>query len=459
MIRTQVKLYFTILSILIILLFISSWSIYLQENEITQLKKNRFDFYSLIINLEQYDTDFNYIINRHIVNDNEQHTEVLSELIGIDSFDKLTEIKLSIMQKLGYIKSEKVISDAKKQQLTQFIQNLNFSDNMRKDIGKVQYFSSEILKMNIEALNAYHGYEKDETGGYTQSIQPNKQKAIDILYSQKYHILNTELKLTMNRLEEYVETLMYEQIEGKNKRQDVYQRIDVLLLSMIGLMILTGIYYSIFYIVKPLGKLIEWTKQVEEGNYSFDKNTTVKSEIGILMHSFDSMAEKIKEDIELLEKASLTDQLTQLYNRRALDNKLEELFNNFERYKTVFSVIIIDIDHFKQVNDTHGHDVGDSVLKEFAKILRQSIRKTDVVGRWGGEEFLIICPETNCAGARIEAEKIRKNIEKYNFNVVGKKTASLGTAEIEEGMLLSQVIEKADSALYEAKESGRNKVV
>lgn len=116
----------------------------------------------------------------------------------------------------------------------------------------------------------------------------------------------------------------------------------------------------------------------------------------------------------------------------------------------------MDIDNFKDVNDTHGHLIGDEVLKEFADIIRTSVRKIDIVGRWGGEEFMIILPLTDVNGAQILAEKLRAKISEFKFTGVGNLTASFGVAETRGELNKIEVVFKADSAMYKAKKSGKN---
>lgn len=170
----------------------------------------------------------------------------------------------------------------------------------------------------------------------------------------------------------------------------------------------------------------------------------------------------IRQDItdkKRAEELAITDRLTGLYNRLKLDEVLEYEISKSKRYGTALSLIIIDIDHFKNVNDTYGHQVGDMVLKEVANTLLSCKRESDTIGRWGGEEFLIVLPNTNLAGAMITADKIRTAIENYSFSVVGNKTASFGVSEflVEENE--DSFIERADQALYRAKSGGRNQVV
>jgi len=154
---------------------------------------------------------------------------------------------------------------------------------------------------------------------------------------------------------------------------------------------------------------------------------------------------QVEQKNALLKRLSITDKLTGLNNRIKIDE--------------VFSVILIDIDHFKKVNDTYGHPVGDEVLKDFASILKKSARITDVVGRWGGEEFMIIASETDSVGATKFATTIKKSINEHEFPKVGKITASFGLTQISIGDSLEEVVNRADLALYNAKETGRNRVV
>ncbi len=160
---------------------------------------------------------------------------------------------------------------------------------------------------------------------------------------------------------------------------------------------------------------------------------------------------------QLLE-LSITDNLTKLYNRNKLDEVLIEESNRANRFDHIFGVIIIDIDYFKSVNDIHGHQMGDTVLKEFADILKFNSRKTDTVGRWGGEEFLIICSETNLDGILSFANTLKEKISSYPFALGEQKTASFGVSVYKKDENVEDMIKRADDALYEAKENGRNKV-
>lgn len=161
-------------------------------------------------------------------------------------------------------------------------------------------------------------------------------------------------------------------------------------------------------------------------------------------------------DKKLIEKISITDKLTDIFNRLKLDELVVEQIETYQRYKIDFSIILIDIDNFKIVNDTFGHDVGDNVLRHLATCLQNRTRATDFVGRWGGEEFLIICPNTNAKNALIAAEYIRESIEQEHFDGVNSITLSLGVTGFIEKDTLDSIFKRADTALYKAKKSGKN---
>ncbi|MBH9576411.1 GGDEF domain-containing response regulator [Inhella proteolytica] len=159
-----------------------------------------------------------------------------------------------------------------------------------------------------------------------------------------------------------------------------------------------------------------------------------------------------------LQRLSSTDALTGLANRRRLDEALEQEWRRSGRAEHALALILLDIDHFKRVNDEHGHPVGDQVLTELAHLLRQGVRGTDLVGRWGGEEFLILCPDTGPAGALALAEKLRESIAAHAFPVVGHKTSSFGVATLRPSDEVPALLARADAALYRSKHEGRNRV-
>ncbi len=160
-----------------------------------------------------------------------------------------------------------------------------------------------------------------------------------------------------------------------------------------------------------------------------------------------------------LKRLSTTDALTGLANRGRMETLIHHEVDRYERYGVGCSVIMLDVDHFKQVNDTCGHAVGDQVLRQLAGLMCENTRQTDHAGRWGGEEFLILCPHTDLAGAHRLAENLRHRIEQVIFPVIGHRTCSFGVAEIHPGDQGRELLKRVDDALYRAKNNGRNQVM
>jgi diguanylate cyclase (GGDEF)-like protein/PAS domain S-box-containing protein len=175
-----------------------------------------------------------------------------------------------------------------------------------------------------------------------------------------------------------------------------------------------------------------------------------------------SMGKDISERIKMEEKLSLlatTDKLTGINNR----HRFEELFSSeiirSERYEKSMEIIMFDVDHFKSINDNYGHDVGDYVLKTISDVIQFNIRQTDIFARWGGEEFIILTPETTGKDVEHLAEKLRNALEQYSFETVGTVTASFGVTLYQDAETKEEMLKRVDKAMYQAKQDGRNRVV
>ena len=200
--------------------------------------------------------------------------------------------------------------------------------------------------------------------------------------------------------------------------------------------------------------LVRDTEQMIEHNEHLEKE---------LDRSSSQMIE-LQNDLETIRKEALTDGLTGLKNRKAFDQELDTMIKEAESEGRVFSLLMADIDHFKQFNDNFGHQVGDQVLRLVAKTLTDGIKGRDTACRFGGEEFAIILPDTDSKSSGIVAEALRKAISdkdiinKVSQEKLGKMTISIGVAEFQPGEEQENLLERADAALYTAKRSGRNRV-
>jgi len=214
-------------------------------------------------------------------------------------------------------------------------------------------------------------------------------------------------------------------------------------------------------ITRPLERLTDAAARVAAGDLSVELPAGGSGEVGYLTRAFNTLVSRLreKEAHGELEKLSLTDSLTGLYNRRHLMGTLASEVQRSRRLRRAFSVLLADVDRFKQYNDTHGHLAGDAALVKIAEVFRRTTRQVDCVARYGGEEFVVMLLEANLATATLVAERIRARVAEQDLGE-GKLTLSIGVAEYPDGgETPEELIATADAAMYKAKSAGRNQVV
>lgn len=259
------------------------------------------------------------------------------------------------------------------------------------------------------------------------------------------------------------------------------------ILSLVAILITILIWTKkIESYLSPIYELIAVTERFSAGDFSRRASILKDDEVGKLGQAFNKMAEeltifihdlenKVQERTsqleernrqlalakEQLEVSSQTDFLTGLHNRKFIVEKVEQEIERYKLTKEEFTIVMMDIDYFKKINDQFGHDCGDVVLKEVAQIIKSMIRTSDCIARWGGEEFLLFLPGTPIKGAFHIAERVRQEIENHLFDcqcVCVKATMTLGIAAYQEGLTLDEVVKLADIAVYNGKNNGRNQV-
>lgn len=330
-----------------------------------------------------------------------------------------------------------------------------FIDNLQqiidKQIGVVKGYSlHELLRTRYPNINLVEvdsiadGLEKVENGklfGYLDNsivlnyeIQKNHIGTLSISGKFENHFL---LGLATRNDEPILLQIFQKAVKSvsQNDKEQIYKRWVSNKIEKIKVTDYSLVYQVTIFSILVLLIFVYWNRKIAKANKELE---IAKKEI---------------------EKLAITDKLTGLYNRAKLDELLEIEIERCRRFNHDMAFCILDIDCFKSINDNFGHQVGDKVLIEIADLLIQSTRKIDFVGRWGGEEFIIICPETGKNGAFIFLENLREKIETYKFPNVGKITASFGLTLLEKDDDSIKIVKRADEALYEAKKNGRNKVV
>jgi len=353
----------------------------------------------------------------------------------------------------------------------------------------------EFANLNLPLDDEISYVETNEIGNDKSKylIVLKKMPSLDYYYEDSIKKESMILAFVIPTNELYASLLRTQSQMKTNQNNIIFSNVVI---GMVVLLLLSiFIYILSASLTKGIDNLLTATKRITLHKYDFNVEKVSNDEVGQLTDTFNYMLRKVssytkgqeslikdrtnklyaaKEEAEKavtqllqtqkeleeknkkLEKLAVTDQLTHIYNRMMLDEKLLYELHSTHRYNTTFSVVMVDIDYFKQVNDTYGHQVGDDVLISIAQILTTHIRKVDILGRWGGEEFLIICPKTDKEGATRLAEELRSQIELHAFTSTLYKTASFGVSTYQEGDNQSTIISRADKALYLAKERGRN---
>jgi diguanylate cyclase (GGDEF)-like protein len=232
--------------------------------------------------------------------------------------------------------------------------------------------------------------------------------------------------------------------------------------------------FTLRKIIHPVERLEKAAREISEGNLNVRTNIRTSDELGKLSTSFDGMVERLQRHIadldaivekktEAIRRLAITDALSGLYNRRYFNEKASELFQDALKEGKDFSVLMIDIDNFKRINDDYGHLKGDEVIRIVGEVLRQAIRRSDKACRYGGEEFIVLMPDTHEKEAFEVAERIRKNVKRLvkekldGMNV----SVSIGIArtDFSRDSGIERVVDRADEALYRAKKEGKDKTV
>jgi len=262
--------------------------------------------------------------------------------------------------------------------------------------------------------------------------------------------------------------------------EEISKNLHDKILYIAGLILIVSLILSIFDVrrlLKPIHDLASTADVIAKGNYDIRAKIKTDDEIGVLAKNFNIMVDKLQDHIQNLDKKiqekteelkslAITDPLTKLYNRRYFSEISSELFELDKREEKALSVIMIDIDKFKSINDTYGHQTGDIVIEKLSSIMSYMKRESDIACRYGGEEFVLLLPKTTQDGAYKFAQRLREKIEQITLRVKDDSekhitfTISVGVSEVDytNDTHIETVIKRADDAMYNAKHQGRNRV-
>ena len=276
-------------------------------------------------------------------------------------------------------------------------------------------------------------------GSFDHVLVVNDMKPVGILTTKDLMLLIKQKE----RLNVKVSKFMSSPVESIDRNASIKEALEFI----------NKKHYKRVVVVDEDGKIISVISQKDLISLTYSKWATLVKEYQEELREINSMLTSKTIEYETI---ASTDNLTGLYNRYKFSELYTSSYASMIQRHNSMSLVLIDIDNFKKINDTHGHNIGDKVLVEVARILLEALRNIDIVARWGGEEFIVLLPTADLDKAITISENLRKEIELSEIDIVGHISVSLGVAVVKEGEDMSDVIHRADKALYLAKNSGKN---
>lgn len=392
---------------------------------------------------------------------------------------------LSINSSINDINNDSMIVFELSSENLLILESISYQMNSAVNAGEIDWIDS----CDKNAIDIKNNLQKHSSQNYSEELKSTKRAFDDyyatlknvskkmLLNNNSYSNIEKETKLLIKKYNTVYDNL--KELKNKSKNdikanlKSFYDEANFIFVKA-GYIFMFIIAASVFiiYIIysdirKRIHKIVDDSKEIAQGDIDFHRRLKTESfdELGKIVESINRFIDTLHEShIELhnakkeLEVLHVTDKLTSVYNRVKIDEILESEIKKAKRYGSGFSIILIDIDHFKYINDNYGHLAGDAVLVEFASLIKQNIRDVDFLGRWGGEEFIVISAQTGEEGAFSIAKHLRSKIGEFEFNNIKKLTASFGIASSAVDDDINSIVERADQALYKAKNGGRDRI-
>ena len=463
----NIRTFFAVISIFFFLLSTSLiYNIYKLNYESNKLKDIEYNRHLMILKadeLRQSSDDLSKFANKYVITSNSIYKDNYFKILDIRNGKAKRPLNYDGIY-WDYLQShrEKYHPLKKKLSLKEEMSLLPYTPFEFHLLEKSKKNSDDLVALEDEAFYAMIGLFKDNNNTFTTKGKPNQQLAIHLLNSSEYEIAKEKIMSPIDKFLMSIKKRTDKSIEIQNEKIATlfkYINISLMLGVLLFIIVLILVYKKI---LNPISWLTDTLLHFQKSNKDVKEIIFYEDEIGLMIKQFFAMKKKMDDDYQYIKELSLVDPLTNIYNRRYFFEVSEQLFKLSHRRKEIFSLMILDIDYFKKVNDTYGHLVGDDILKFLVVNVQKNLRESDNFARFGGEEFIIILPNTDKKNALNVAEKIRRTVkeapyinDKISFHI----TISIGVTEVTpKDTEIKHLIKRADEALYIAKDCGRNRV-
>lgn len=460
----QIKTFFILIGIFLFTIVLTT-TYYIYElhsvyNKKEDLERNQYLMIKIADELRQSSDDLSKFANKYVITSNIEYKNNYFKVLDIRNgkIKKPENYDGTYWNLLDPLRTQKHPL-TKKISLKESINKLPYNKYELQKIKKAHKNSDDLVNIELEAFNAVNGLFKSNEPAIKKGF--GRHFAIKLMNSKNYYKAKEKIMLPIDELLTSLKSRTEHSLIIYNNTIDNLFTIIYILLGLGLIMFLTIFYLVSKKILTPINALTQAIYSFEKGDNSIKNIAHYNDEVGLMSKQFFKMKQRLDNDYKDIKYLALTDSLTGIGNRRSFFEIFEKYIKLFHRTDEKMSLMILDIDHFKNVNDTYGHLVGDEVLKFLTHCIKQKIRDSDIFARFGGEEFIILLPKTNIDGCLNVANNIRAHIESYPC-ITGKLsvyiTVSIGITEYNKDIETKNIIKRADEALYTAKRDGRNRV-
>ncbi len=431
---------------LILIFVIQHTSKMLEQNEVNSRSQAK-ELTKAILSIQKMSDDMTNMTRSYIFTGDDKYKKILVNLADFISPD--APWPLHYHSYLSHVESNLNYSPQKGNvfKIIDHFEDLNANEYEISLLAEIKDISNILHQYELDIIKIY------ESGG--------TQHSISMINSNFYLSWKSELARKIASLDSIINYRLNLQNESKSYTQSILTTASCLLTLLLIL------FFVIYYrrtknlIISNISTLSDWSNEISEGKYNVELNQKVLNELEPIKRSISNLSQNTSRLVVELQEIAEQDELTRMPNRRAAINFLKQKQQEVSRYYSLCSIIIIDIDYFKKVNDTYGHPVGDDVLINVGHIISKYSRDSDYAARLGGEEFMVIAPQTDLSSAYILANKLKTKVASY-LHQSGQHqiqvTISSGVSTLVADGSVEQSYKQADEALYLAKELGRNNV-
>ncbi|NPB02828.1 MAG: sensor domain-containing diguanylate cyclase [Thermotogae bacterium] len=451
----RIILFFSIISALLVaLILLMSNRLDLQQ-ELTDAQRNRYDSYRLAVHLKSTVDELSRMARTYTLTADPRYKEYYRHILAIRNGKEPRPPNYSLLfwdlfteeNEFHPLKTGNKISDE------ELLKKAKITPDEMKLLSIAQRYSNDLITLEEKA---FHLMDLASINDSLSAI--NRSTAQQLLHGAEYHRLKALFSQVLSRFFDEVDRRTSARIDRINHQSRQVDQLMMVLALLLLIVALVSWHYSRTQIIDPLKQLTRWTERLKAGEFNLPDLPRRKDEIGQLSQSFYTMAKTIHAHMDDLTLKAHTDSLTGLPNRMALEDQMDKAMEEIRSQHSMYYLALLDLDRFKSINDRYGHLVGDQVLIEFARLLEELVNPPHIVGRWGGEEFLVLLKVESLYEAQKFCETVRKKVENRPFAHDLSITVSIGLAKIDQNRGVKEALLRADQALYRAKASGRNRL-